>query len=204
MKKNKLLFTILFLFFILFFCNSYVNASIVCDGKTFPDNPSSYSNFCVYYDGSSYYLIANSSGLYGYVDGNNLFFEITSKSNQDINGNWIEPSPHELYKFLDNEWSYQGLVGEAFSNSKYGICYTHKHLNLLTNGSLLYSTFDITLADGTTIFFPVPVTGVVIPALETAQEVPTAMVQTLKIIIPVGLVLFGIGLSVYLIRRILS
>lgn len=58
---------------------------------------------------------------------------------------------------------------------------------------------------GETLVFQRPVADKsVIPALETAEEVPKAMVQTLKILIPVGLIVLGIGLAIYLIKRVLS
>lgn len=51
------------------------------------------------------------------------------------------------------------------------------------------------------VFFQVPVQGVVIPALETAEQIPQVIAKTLMILIPVGLVVLGIGLVVYLIKQ---
>lgn len=55
------------------------------------------------------------------------------------------------------------------------------------------------------IFFQTPpqiVEGITIPALETADQIPQAIVTTLKILIPVGLIVLSIGLVVYLIKRV--
>lgn len=102
------------------------------------------------------------------------------------------------YSYDGNSFNYE-FTGTRSSSMSYLYGYSVSddvYFNFISNCNVYLDDFE-------TVFFQ-PVTGVVIPALETAQEVPTAMVQTLKIIIPVGLVLFGIGLSVYLIRRILS
>lgn len=53
------------------------------------------------------------------------------------------------------------------------------------------------------VFFQVPVQGVVVPALEKVEELPKAITETLKVIIPVGLVLLGIILIIYLIKRVI-
>lgn len=58
----------------------------------------------------------------------------------------------------------------------------------------------------TTPFFQAPVTeipGVQIPALETAEQIPEAIVKTLMILIPVGLIVLSIGLVIYLIKRVI-
>ena len=43
-----------------------------------------------------------------------------------------------------------------------------------------------------------------IPALETVEQIPEAMKETMKVVIPVGLVILGIGLVVYLIKFVKS
>ena len=72
-----------------------------------------------------------------------------------------------------------------------------------------YSTVDIYNTDRTSIFFqktPVVVETpeVEIPALETVEQIPEAMKETMKIVIPVGLAILGIGLVVYLIKFLKS
>ena len=81
-----------------------------------------------------------------------------------------------------------------------------------------YSTIDIMYdREGSEIFFqktPVVVETpetpeittpeVEIPALETVEQIPEAMKETMKVVIPVGLVILGIGLVVYLIKFVKS
>lgn len=75
------------------------------------------------------------------------------------------------------------------------------------DGNVGVSSMDIyTDITYSTVFFQAPpqkVEGVTIPALETAEQVPTAMVGTLKMIIPVGLVIFGILLLILLVKSVI-
>ena len=68
-----------------------------------------------------------------------------------------------------------------------------------------FGTTIYTDAKGSEVFFHPPVTeqGVVIPALETAEQIPQAIAKTLKIMIPVGLIVLAIGLVIYLIKRVI-
>lgn len=59
--------------------------------------------------------------------------------------------------------------------------------------------------DKTDYFFlkpPQKVEGITIPALETAEQIPEAIAKTMKILIPVGLIVLSIGLVIYLIKRV--
>lgn len=71
-----------------------------------------------------------------------------------------------------------------------------------------YSDFDVYTDDTySTAFFQAPpqkVEGITIPALETAEQIPEAIATTLKILIPVGLIVLSIGLGIYLIKRVKS
>lgn len=72
----------------------------------------------------------------------------------------------------------------------------------------VYADNDITyynvsgMTNGDT-FFRNPVQEVVVPVLATAEELPQAMITTLTLILPVGLIVFGILLSVYIIRLLI-
>lgn len=76
--------------------------------------------------------------------------------------------------------------------------------------NLSYGNIDIYNKSDGSVFFQAPVTetpetlATTIPALETAEQIPTAMAETLKIILPVGLVIFGILLSILLIKLVIS
>lgn len=67
--------------------------------------------------------------------------------------------------------------------------------------SVIYSSVNIINEDGS-VFFLAPVPMMVVPVLETAEELPKAILGTLKTIIPVCLVLLAVVLLVYLIRRL--
>ena len=45
--------------------------------------------------------------------------------------------------------------------------------------------------------------GVTIPAIQSAEEIPQAIIKTMKVVIPVGLVILGIGLVIYLIKSVI-
>lgn len=75
---------------------------------------------------------------------------------------------------------------------------------ILTIDSVFYSTCDIKYINNPgENFFQVPVQEVVVPVLATAEELPQAMITTLTLILPVGLIVFGILLSVYIIRLLI-
>lgn len=68
-----------------------------------------------------------------------------------------------------------------------------------------YSTCDV-YTDNTysELFFQVPVQETTtIPALETVEQIPTAMAKVMKIIIPIGLTILGVGLLIYLIKQVI-
>lgn len=75
--------------------------------------------------------------------------------------------------------------------------------NITVYQNIIYSSKDIYNINGSDVFFQVPVQGVVVPALGEAKELPKAIVETLKIIIPVGLVILGIGFLIYLIKSVI-
>ena len=45
--------------------------------------------------------------------------------------------------------------------------------------------------------------GVTIPAIQSAEEIPQAIIKAMKVVIPVGLVILGIGLVIYLIKSVI-
>lgn len=91
----------------------------------------------------------------------------------------------------------KGVVSKTYSNQTENEYIT---FNPFDHG---YSNTDILNSDGT-VFFPIPVQEVVvIPVLEGVEELPKAVNTTLKMILPVGLVVFGILLLVYIIRLLI-
>lgn len=45
--------------------------------------------------------------------------------------------------------------------------------------------------------------GVTIPAIQSSEEIPQAIIKTMKVVIPVGLVILGIGLVIYLTKSVI-
>ena len=90
------------------------------------------------------------------------------------------------------------------TTSKYTITYISDGYE---EGYCIFSTADIYDTNGELFFQKTPVTVIpetIIPALETAEQIPTAMVETLKMIIPVGLVIFGVLLLILLTKLAIS
>jgi len=223
--KLKNIFILIFSFtflFILFFNINNVFA-ITLNDLSFPDSLRSacgsddiYNNLVNLpeFNNDYYYFFRNNRGVS--IDVNfikksafpdfKLYIEVSTSSSNPARyctlrsglGNISATNPGDIVIYVyDN--SISNFV--KHSSTSFNYSYLDGENNIITSYTNATIYTDNTFSD---VFFQVPVQEVVIPALETAQEVPMAMIQTLKILIPVGLVLFGIGLSVYLIRRILS
>lgn len=65
---------------------------------------------------------------------------------------------------------------------------------------LVYSTADVYNLDNELVFQAPAPTGVIIPALETATQVPMAIIQTMRILIPIGLIILSMALIILLTR----
>lgn len=71
-----------------------------------------------------------------------------------------------------------------------------------TISALVYASDDLYDTDGNVVFQKASpeLAGVTIPAIQSAEEIPQAIIKTMKVVIPVGLVILGIGLVIYLIK----
>ena len=74
----------------------------------------------------------------------------------------------------------------------------------LSEGSIIYSNFDVYDVEDHLVFQAPQVNKVVIPAIQQVEEIPQAMGQMMRILIPVGLIVFSIGLVIYLTRLVIS
>ena len=90
--------------------------------------------------------------------------------------------------------------------------HSYDNLTVQANGGTIYSNTDIYYENSSELFFlitPMPEIPetipetVEIPAVETVEQIPTAMVETMKMIIPVGLVVLSVVLLIYLTRRLI-
>ena len=79
----------------------------------------------------------------------------------------------------------------------------------ISNGLLFYSNNSVYDTSGNVVFPQAPAQGeqqqgetqgIQTLTLEQAEQIPQAMTQTLRVVIPVGLVVFGIGLVIFLTR----
>lgn len=91
------------------------------------------------------------------------------------------------------------------SSTNYFTIYSAAYpLNIREGNIDIYNKSDGTLFFQKTLVPEIPeIVGTTIPALETAEQIPTAMVETLKVIIPVGLVIFGILLLILLVKSVI-
>ncbi len=67
-----------------------------------------------------------------------------------------------------------------------------------------YSNFDLYDENDNLVFQAPQVNKVVIPAIQQVEEIPQAMGQMMRILIPIGLIVFSIGLVIYLTRLVIS
>ena len=74
------------------------------------------------------------------------------------------------------------------------------------NGKFFYSNYNIKDIDGNLVFQVAPVTveQVTIPEIQQVGEIPQAIAEVLKILIPIGLIVLSIGLVIYLTRLVIS
>ena len=71
--------------------------------------------------------------------------------------------------------------------------------------TITFCNFDLKDKDGNVVFQGASpeLAGVTIPAIQSAEEIPQAIIKTMKVVIPVGLVILGIGLVIYLIKSVI-
>ena len=195
--KNKILLIVfLILMFILFLNTSNVFASFnftYNDTKyTVPDIPTDYPYYLIIDKGSGVFRL--------FMCENEMIFKTATLANgSKVISLHSTVSGGTIYQ-------YTNLAGDNVTISdSYRSLGTGTSLGIDYNTvSIVYSNHD--LYHGEELVFQSPVTevpGVQIPALETAEEVPQAMTQTLKILIPVGLIVLSVGLVIYLIKRVI-
>ena len=187
--QNKILIISIFLLLFLLFFNignvfAFTFTDINNNELTLSDIPDTieYDYIISVYNGRYTIFSSNSSDGYFYVTGERIKCTSTTVSRYALSD--------------DGVWNrVQTNISGNGSNSDYMLlsCFVYSNSTVYT---------DI---DKTDVFFQVPVqeVEVVVPALEKVEELPKAIVETLKVIIPVGLVLLGIILLIYLIKRVI-
>ena len=186
--RNKiLLICFLLLMFTLFLNTSNVFASFNFKYNNIeysvPDIPEEYKYFLIYQTDSGVIQL--------YACNNTILLKDYKVGTTQLTGFCSSVSGDTIYSYRKN-----GGIFE-YKNETTG------YSQVPSSYEIIYSNHDVYYGDE--LVFQSPVTDkAVIPALETAEEVPKAMVQTLRILIPVGLIVLGIGLVIYLIRRVIS
>ena len=182
---NNKFFVVFLLFLIItfsFVSNCFANI-VVNDNSSFPDLPLDYSNskYVILKDNTNTWLLIFDDLLENpYVENDNISFKNKSGSLGNVIG----------YLLKNNTWNYN---------------FKTTAVSRVSTFSFIYSNIDVMKGSNSNeIFFQkTPVTAVEIPALETAEQIPEAMATALKIIIPVGLAILGIGLIIYLIKYVI-
>lgn len=199
LKNRVFLILVLILFFTLILNFNIVKA-VEYDGA-FPNfedliNKTGYSKYCIYKykDVPHLVLIENSNtrfnctGTDGYWAGkgnvNNLAKEYILQDNK-----WIECDFD-----LSNSYGNFCLIFSR-SNSNYVNYIYFNNIQLSINDSNVYSINPI---PNDYVFFQIAVVLV-----EEVQELPGVIAETLKVIIPVGLIVLVVILLIYLIKRVI-
>lgn len=109
---------------------------------------------------------------------------------------------NDVWLYGSHTWDLSSYNVEDFkSYSSYG---------RLTKGtpvrpcSIFYSTYDVYDSDDNLVFQPAPTQVATIPAIQQVVEIPQVMEQAMKVLIPVGLIVFSIGFVIFLTRLIIS
>lgn len=124
---------------------------------------------------------------------------------------FICPGYHalECYKYSNNIFTKLNIRKDC--NSINANCFIQDNFNniklvpIFADNPIVY--YNVEGHENYSTFFPNPVQEVqevvAIPVLEKVEELPQAMITTLKMILPAGLVVFGILLLVYIIRLLI-
>lgn len=194
--KNKF-FIVLFLFFIIVFSftvHSFasLNVSIGDELNSFPDLPDLFGDKSMYnFDN---YLIVKGEDFSG-----NIIYELYIYNSGDILANYggytlyAPGTTIYLYRLVDSAWEFWGVTQYWDFSSQY-------------NSYTYYTSTDILDESGEVVFQSAPhlVEQVTIPAIQQVEEIPQAMSEVLRILIPVGLIVLSIGLVIFLTRLVIS
>lgn len=192
--KNKF-FYFLILFFVLFFSN-------VCLAVDFTYNISEIQevkdgfNYCLIEleNGNKYLLCCNSS-TYNYLCFNNEETGQVILSCKESCSNW-DIGTLSVYHFNNSLNTFDFVETIGWGDRKY------KPIK-----QVIGSSCDIKYMNNSSeIFFqktPVPLIKVTVGVLEGIQEIPQVIMKVVQLIIPIGLVIFGILLLVLLIRWVI-
>lgn len=208
--KNKLL-IILFLFVILII--NIISTCLAVDltynneKVSLSDSITSYKYYCIFEftnnsDNSKLYSVYCTNSRDFMLSGSTLSVSYNIETSYQSNGILY-------YCSVNNLSSLSSINSNSFSSNINGISIdmTGYTSTFVYTNSNIYGTKKnvngFSCIDYDNVVFqgaPVTVEQVTIPAIQQVGEIPQAMKEVLKILIPVGLVIFGIGLVIFLIR----
>lgn len=206
--KNKF-FLILLIFFILIlvFCvSSFASTELqFSNGEkyTFPDFSDKVQNkdYCIVYGNNenvgTYFILLvydkEQNNPYLYNSSGNYSLKLFPTDKKVEYSNSIRYNYYFVRSNNASSWSYSSTSdasGFYFSGGIYGV----------------YTTQDLKDTEGNVVFQPTPqlVGEVTIPEITQVGEIPQMMGKVLEMIIPIGLIIFGIGLLILLVRLVIS
>lgn len=206
LKNNKFLivFTLIIIFLLLFITNSFASYDFTTpDGVEYscPDLPSDFTEdtiFLITTTGNGYYYILKfdsvpyDNKIYRYYDGKGTTLDSVNYyyySSEGVIGTY------DIY-YNENHKNYISLATNRQNITSYDILYRL---------SLVYSSHFNVYNENNTIFFQKTPLQQTLQVVEITQveEIPKAIAQTLKTIIPVGLVVLSIFLVIYLTKSVI-
>jgi len=193
-KKNK--FLLILMTFIVFIFAFYSNAfafSFVYEGNTYnvsdfgkdSDRPVS----TILYRDNSFFLVFSREHYTRSSNPKDVLLPI------GYNSSMLFSSPL-YYKLVNNEWY---LIDNSHSSSDYAD--TSFNLSMVR-----YSNLSIYDGHNNVVFPVAPQTvgQVTIPEIQQVEEIPQVMGEVMKMIIPIGLIIFGIFLLILVMRLVIS
>lgn len=176
------------------FCSNVLAINLKYEGKEYtlpeiPDFPSGYDNYFIFYSTSfqsGATLCFFKSGTIIYNNSNYIDFNCTgSNTFYTYSLNCVLSSSTSSSRWISDGTSTQVRYSKGY-------------------GFSVYTTEDIKNSSGNVVFQKAPVTVGTIPKITQVEEIPQVMGEVLKVIIPIGLIIFGIGLLILLVRLVIS
>lgn len=176
-----------------------VGTDVISTGIPLPDDIKLTDNIGIFKSGN-YYLV--------YTDNKDNYFVNKFSDNSNYCCTATGTQVDFIYYIYDsdtNTFTNKSYV-TSFKTSSWGYSYLY-----LYNKKVYIPNGDETVQYGVHDFFlqaplvetPEETQATTILALETVEQIPTSMVETLKLIIPVGLVIFGILLVILLVKLVI-
>ena len=221
-KNNNILFKIIPCVFIAIYIVSFLYGSTVCAsseyycedldctftfGDTYDDygtyilvnpkvNPSNYQG----YDTCGICLIASKSAVI-FEKYNNGYYVSTADNSPFYLQFILSPVNGELKDIIASR--VKNFNSKLFYNRQFLDYNDISNIDNMISYKLPQTIFDM---DGNVVFQGASqeeLAGVTIPAIQSAEEIPQAIIKAMKVVIPVGLVILGIGLVIYLIKSVI-